>query len=99
VCDQWRADFSAFLRDMGPRPQGTSLDRIDNSRGYEPGNVRWAKSRQQANNQRANRVLVLNGETHTVAEWERLRGFKPGTIKTRLLRGWTPEKAVAVPVA
>jgi hypothetical protein len=53
VCPEWRADFAAFLRDVGRRPNPElSIDRIDNDRGYEPGNVRWATAKQQANNRR-----------------------------------------------
>lgn len=52
VCDRWRHDFLAFLSDMGERPQGLSIDRIDNSKGYEPGNCRWATSKEQGQNTR-----------------------------------------------
>lgn len=55
--EEWKNDFVSFLNYIGPRPEGMSLDRIDCNGNYEPGNVRWATPKEQANNQRRTKII------------------------------------------
>lgn len=86
VCARWQ-EFAAFYADMGDRPAGMSLERINNDGDYEPGNVRWASSKDQANNRRSNRFIEHNGERLTVAQWAAKSGVPMGTLWSRLKRG------------
>ena len=94
ICPQWIESFAAFLADMGPRPPGTSLERKDNDRGYEPGNCKWATPIEQASNTRSAKLVTFNGVTDTQAGWARRAGISPATLCKRLTRGWSFEKAV-----
>ncbi|HEX9639809.1 MAG TPA: hypothetical protein VGB13_00690, partial [Candidatus Krumholzibacteria bacterium] len=95
VCARWRDNFSAFLEDMGPRPVGTSLDRIDNEGNYTPSNCRWATHAEQSRNKRSQRLLTVNGETKCIQDWAKEAGLYWSTIDSRLSRGWSPEDAVS----
>lgn len=63
VCSEWSRSFETFRDHIGPRPEGTTLDRIDASKGYEPGNVRWATPDIQGRNRRGTFVWYIKGET------------------------------------
>jgi hypothetical protein len=87
ICKEWD-DFSAFVSDMGDRPKGMTLDRIDTNGNYDPGNCRWADATTQANNKRTNRIVGPNGET--LQQMERITGVGRGTISYRLKHGLDP---------
>jgi hypothetical protein len=96
VCKRWH-QFEPFLADMGERPEGTTLDRIDPFGNYEPGNCRWATPTEQNRNTRANRMLTHAGRTLCLAEWAEETGIKPTTISMRLARGWPVARALTEP--
>lgn len=68
VCSEW-TDFSCFLKDMGEKPKGCSIERKNNNRGYCPENCIWASKKEQANNRRGNILINLNGVRYTVAQF------------------------------
>ncbi|MEV6833541.1 hypothetical protein AB0N17_03255 [Streptomyces sp. NPDC051133] len=99
VCQAWRDSFDQFLADLPSRPTAEySLERIDNNRGYEPGNVRWATATEQARNRRDNHYLRANGQTRLLEEWADITGIPKSTLYNRIAAGWTDEAAVTTPV-
>jgi len=98
VCDRWRNSFTSFLEDMGERPDRSTIDRIDNSKGYEPGNCRWATSTEQIRNRRITRWLMFRGETRTLKEWADTFSLGYACVHHRLdMLGWSVEDALTQP--
>lgn len=98
VCDEWSASFEAF-RDWALSngyEENLSIDRIDVDAGYSPANCRWANPTEQANNRRSTRLITHDGMSLSLAGWARETGIKAGTIKARLLAGWSIEKALSL---
>lgn len=92
VCQRWRESFEAFYEDMGDRPSGMSLDRIDNDGEYSPANCRWADSlTQRSNTRKPLRTFEINGVTKTVAEWCREYGVSQSLVNNRISNGWHGE--------
>jgi hypothetical protein len=99
VCDEWRDDFLAFYEHIGDPPTDKhTIDRIDFDGDYEPDNVRWATPKEQARNQRSNRLVVYKGQSRCVNEWAEILGIKPITLYFRLRNGWSVERAFEEPV-
>lgn len=94
VCERWLNSFTNFLADMGEPPEGRTLDRIDNEGDYEPGNCRWATQRDQVRNRRTTRNLTFDGRTQSIAAWATELDLTYGTIRDRLRRGWSVDRAL-----
>lgn len=96
VCPEWRDSFEVF-RDWAIEngyQEGLTIDRIDTDGPYSPENCRWITQKQQQNNRRNNKHLVLNGENHTMSEWAEITGIKVATIHARLKRGWSVDRTL-----
>ncbi len=96
VCERWRDSFVDFFSDMGRRPSSDySIERVNNERGYEPGNCKWATRIEQANNKRCTVFVIVNGENLPLAEACRRLGIPRGTIYSRVFgRGMTYQEAL-----
>lgn len=90
VCNRWIDSFVNFLSDVGPRPKGMDLDRINNDGNYEPQNVRWASRKTNIRNTRANRLITINGITKCAAQWaEDIGAHDRHLLLHRIRRGWS----------
>lgn len=96
VCDEWRDDFSAFLRDMGVKPLGASIDRINNKLGYFKENCRWSTRKEQAQNRSCTDWIAFNNETLTLTDWARRLGTSASTLHHGLYKQrWSVERTLS----
>ena len=85
VCERWMT-FENFLADMGEKPRGQSIDRINNNGNYEPGNCKWATQREQVRNSSHMRLITCNGETLCFKDWAARLKISPSSLYRRLKR-------------
>lgn len=95
VCERWDS-YEVFELDMGPRPQNTSLDRIDNNDGYYPENCRWATRAEQNSNKRDSTSVQYRGKTYTLMQLSNLLEMQFNTLRYRVTAGW-PEDLWGAP--
>ena len=100
VCEDWDKSFEAFKEWslQNGYADNLTIDRIDVNGDYRPENCRWIPIEEQGRNKRTNRLLIHNGETRTLAEWARVASLNEETLRSRLKRGWSVEKALTTPV-
>ncbi len=110
VCKRWYESLEDFCSDMGPRPNGTSIDRMDNNGHYSCGecdeckengwimNCRWGTYMEQANNTSRNVLIEYNGKIRTISQWARILGIEQTTLRGRIRSGWSKELALTKPL-
>ena len=99
VCDSWLNSLENFVKDMGIRPDGMTLDRIDNDGNYTPDNCKWSTKHEQVINRRINRKITYKGRTDYIAQFAIDYGINLNTLHDRLRRGWSIDDAIERPVA
>lgn len=97
VCQRWM-NFENFLADMGERPPGKTIDRINNNGNYEPGNCRWATRTEQARNTSRNNFVVVNDAKVLVTDLATRNGIRASTARARICLGWEFLRAATAPV-
>ena len=95
----WVNDFAAFFAYVGPKPSPDhSIERSDNESGYLPGNISWQTRKVQANNNRGNHLVTLDGVTNTLAIWCEIYNVNYPVVHQRItISGWDPLRALSTP--
>lgn len=100
ICDRWLESFENFYADMGTRPARTTLDRINGTLGYEPGNCRWATALEQNTNRDTTIPVTIRGVLYpSIAECCRVHGLPISTYHNRIRRGWSEDRSATEAIA
>lgn len=86
VCDRWVENIDNFIDDMGEKPQGHTLDRIDSKGNYSPSNCKWSTIMEQNNNRSSIRMLTFNGETMNLSTWAKKINTSPPALHYRIVK-------------
>ena len=95
ICERWHS-FENFYADMGNKPAGMSIERIDNNKGYSPDNCRWATKVEQSKNRRLTINLTYNGITMCLKDWSRKIGKPYTTMQLHYKNGYSTEQILGV---
>ena len=95
VSDEWRK-FENFYADMGDKPEGMQIDRINNDKGYSRENCRWATPSENSRNRRSARIITFKGISKPLVEWAQELGICSKALRYRL-ETWGIEKALTTP--
>ena len=95
VCNRWLHSFENFYADMGDRPEGLTLERIDNGKGYYKDNCKWADWITQQNNRRNNHLLTYKGVTLTLIQWAKKLDLSYPMLRVRIYRKWSIERVLS----
>jgi len=98
VCDRWLNSFENFLADMGNRPDGLMLERMNNDGNYEPSNCKWGTRLEQNNNTRKTIRIEFDGKTMTLRDWSEKTGICKETLASRFYAGWSVSEILNKPV-
>lgn len=104
VCSEWLNNFQSFydwsyangysVENQNDEIHKLTLDRIDVNGNYEPSNCRWVDRKTQASNMRTTKLITINGQTKSIAEWCRTYNVYRTTFNARLKRGLSPYEAL-----
>lgn len=99
VCARWRGPngFLQFIADMGPRPEGYTLERLNNDRNYSPKNCIWASPITQANNKQNTPKYTRKGKTQSLTLWARELGIPQPCLWRRLQSGYSVKRSFTTP--
>ena len=101
ICDEWYNDYAAFRSwaSSNGYSEGLTIDRIDVNGDYCPDNCRWATLSEQGRNKRCNKLIEINGEVKTLADWCDIYHMPYYPVHQRIhIRGWDAERALTTPI-